>query len=199
MVLAYPYRPDSLYLNVTNRCSNDCTFCVRRGGRYTLAGFDLRLAAEPSSQAVLAAIAAQEEEHGDRFAEVVFCGFGEPTYRLDLIGEVGRTLRAGGQTVRLNTNGQAELIAGRDPWPTLDGALDVVSISLNAPDAESYVALCQPRFGPQAYEALLRFATRARDHVDEVTLTVVGFTLDEAAIQRCAQIADSLGLGFRIR
>lgn len=199
MVIAYPYRPESLYLNVTNRCSNDCTFCVRRGGRYTLAGFDLRLTTEPTAAEVLAAIADRESEHGGPFEEVVFCGFGEPTYRLELIGEVGRTLRRAGTHVRLNTNGQAALIAGRDPWPELTGALDGVSISLNAPDAEAYQELCQPQFGPAAYEAVLSFAERSIQHVDEVALTVVGFTLDDEAIKRCEQIADALGVGFRIR
>ncbi|MBW2458041.1 MAG: radical SAM protein, partial [Deltaproteobacteria bacterium] len=165
MVLAYPYRPESLYLNITNRCSNDCTFCVRRGGRYTLAGFDLRLTEEPTAIQVLAAIAEREAEHGGPFEEVVFCGFGEPTYRLELIGEVGRTLRSAGTHVRLNTNGQAALIAGRDPWPVLAGALDAISISLNAPDAESYQDLCHPQFGAEAYDALLTFARRSSDHV----------------------------------
>ncbi len=199
MVIAYPYRPESLYLNVTNRCSNDCTFCVRRGGHFTLAGFDLRLTTEPTAEQVLTAITDREAQHGGPFEEVVFCGFGEPTYRLEIIGEVGRALRSAGQTVRLNTNGQAALIAGRDPWPELADALDAVSISLNAPDAESYLELCQPQFGPETYEAVLSFARGSVQHVDEVVLTVVGFTLDHEAIAGCERIADSLGVGFRIR
>ncbi|RLB54628.1 MAG: radical SAM protein [Deltaproteobacteria bacterium] len=199
MVIAYPYRPESLYLNVTNRCSNDCRFCVRNRGDFSLAGFDMRLTEEPSADQVLAAIAEREAAHGGPFGEVVFCGFGEPTFRLELIGEVGRTLRSAGTTVRLNTNGQGALIAGRDPWPTLTDALDAVSISLNAPDSVSYQALCRPRHGEAAYDAVLSFAQRASERLDEVVLTVVGFTLDDDATERCEQIANSLGVGFRIR
>jgi TatD family-associated radical SAM protein len=198
-VIAYAYRPESLYLNVTNRCSNNCTFCVRRGGNFTLAGFDLRLTEEPTADQLLAAIAEQESEHGGPFEEVVFCGFGEPTYRLELIGEVGRAQRRAGTRVRLNTNGQAALIAGRDPWPTLTDALDGVSISLNAPDQASYLALCQPQHVEAAYDALVTFAQRAAERLDEVVLTVVGWTLDDEAAQRCEQRAKSLGVGFRIR
>ncbi len=199
MVIAYPYRPESLYLNVTNRCSNDCRFCVRKRGDFSLAGFDLRLTEEPSADQVLAAIAEQETAHGGPFGEVVFCGFGEPTFRLELIGEVGRALRSAGTTVRLNTNGQGALIAGRDPWPTLTDALDAVSISLNAPDSVSYQALCRPQHGEAAYDAVLSFAQKGSERVDEVVLTVVGFTLDDDATERCEQIANSLGVGFRIR
>ncbi len=198
-MIAYPYRPESLYLNVTNRCSNDCRFCVRRGGNFSLAGFDLRLTEEPTAQQVLAAITEQEAEHGGPFDEVVFCGLGEPTFRLELIGEVGRAVRRAGTAVRLNTNGQGALIARRDPWPVLTDALDAVSISLNAPDAASYQALCRPQLGEAAYDGLLSFAQSSSERLDEVVLTVVGFALDDEATERCEQIANSLGVGFRIR
>ncbi len=199
MTIAYEYRPDQLYLNVTNRCSNDCRFCVRQGPDYSLAGYDLRLAGEPGVAEVLADIQRLESERGEPFDEVVFCGFGEPTYRLELIGEVGRALRKRAIPVRLNTNGQAALITGTDPFPIMAEALDTVSISLNAPDAESYVQLCRPEYGAMAYEALLEFARRSHEQIDNVVLTVVGFTLSAHDIARCRRLAESLGLVLRVR
>lgn len=199
MVIGYEYRPGALYLNVTNRCSNDCSFCVRQGPGYSLAGFDMRLEREPTVAEVLADVERQIDERGALFDEVVFCGFGEPTIRLELVSEVGAILRARGQPVRLNTNGQAALLNERDPWPVLVDAIDAVSVSLNAPDAESYVELCSPRLGLAAYEAILTFARRATELLDDVSLTVVSGAIDQDAIDRCAALADEMGAAFRIR
>jgi len=199
MVIGYELYPGTLYLNVTNRCSNDCAFCVRRRPGFSLGGFAMRLEREPLAANVLADVARLEREHGGRFDEVVFCGFGEPTFRLELVSEVGRVLRGQGSRVRLNTNGHAALIAGADPMPLLDGALDAVSVSLNAPDATSYEALCRPRFGPGAYHAMLDFARGATKRFAEVTLTVVGCALEDQAIEQAAQIAAEIGADFRVR
>lgn len=199
MVVGYEYRPGALYLNVTNRCSNDCTFCVRQGPDFSLAGFDMRLRREPSAAEVLDDIARQEDEHGGVFDEVVFCGFGEPTYRLDLIEHVGTRLRARGIWVRLNTNGQAALIHGRDPLAELVGAVDEISVSLNAPDVDTYVRICQPRHGLEAFEAVVGFVRRAAARFDPVTTTVVGAALDTAELGRCEQLAERLGVPLRIR
>jgi TatD family-associated radical SAM protein len=101
--------------------------------------------------------------------------------------------------VRLNTNGQARLISERDPLPELLGALDEVSISLNAPDAQSYLDLCRPRFGKAAYPAVIDFIRSCVGQFQAVTLTVVGFTLEPEALARCQAIAIKLGASFRIR
>jgi TatD DNase family protein len=199
MVIGYELHPGTLYLNVTNRCSNDCTFCVRRRAGFSLGGFAMRLEREPAASEVLGDVARLERARGRPFDEVVFCGFGEPTLRLELVSEVGRALRAQGSRVRLNTNGHAALIAGGDPMPPLAGALDALSVSLNAPDAASYRALCRPRFGAAAYPAVLDFARAASERFAQVTLTVVGGTLDEPAIARSAEIAAALGADFRVR
>jgi TatD DNase family protein len=206
MAIAYEYRPGRLYLNVTHRCSNACTFCVRQGSASRLAGHDLRLPREPDTAEVLEAIDAATAARGRAFDEVVFCGFGEPTYRLDLLRAVGRTLRRQGVPVRLNTNGQAALTAGGDPLTAggdpvaaLQGAVDHVSVSLNAPDAARYVALCRPQAGPAAWEALLGFCRDAVAHLPRVTLTVVGFTLEDEELERCESLADELGAELRVR
>lgn len=199
MVIAYELRPAKLYLNVTNRCSNDCVFCVRRRPGFSIGGFDMRLPTEPDARELLAEIARQEQARAQPFEEVVFCGFGEPTMRLELVHEVGRALRGRGVRVRLDTNGQAALLCGRDPVPELVAACDAVSISLNAPSAERYLALCQPRFGAPAYEALRSLAAELRMRVGELTLSVVGHVLEPAEIAACEAIADELGASFRIR
>ncbi len=199
MTIAYEYRPGSLYLNLTNRCSNDCVFCVRQRPGFSLGGYSMRLASEPEADKVLAAVEAARPRRGERFREVVFCGFGEPGYRLDTLTQVGRALRARGLRVRLNTNGQAALITGRDPLPQLETALDSVNISLNAPDATSYEELCQPSFGAAAWPAVLDFARRCADSRLAVTLSAVGFVLDDEQVQRCRALARELGGGFRER
>jgi TatD DNase family protein len=199
MTIGYEYRPETLYLNVTNRCSNNCTFCVRQSPDFSLAGFDMRLEKEPTVEEVLADISRQQAVRGRPFQEVVFCGFGEPTYRLELIHTVGQNLREQGRRVRLNTNGQAALINERDPLPELEEALDEVSISLNAPEGKTYAALCRPSFGEAAYPAVLDFIRRCAGRFEAVTVTVVGFTLEREDLARCERIAGELGAGFRVR
>ncbi len=202
MTIAYEYRPGVLYLNVTNRCSNDCEFCVRQGPGYSLGGVDMRLQREPTVPEVIGAIDAREKSRGRLFDEVVFCGFGEPTHRLSLIGEVGRWLRGRGVAVRLNTNGHAALLNGRDLPAVVDvvaGAVDTVSISLNAPTAPEYVELCDPSFGEEAFEAVVTFARACVGRVNRVVLTVVGFTLKDEATDRCEDLAHDIGAEFRVR
>lgn len=198
--VAYQYRRDALYLNITNRCSNDCIFCVRRGPGFSLAGFPMGLTREPTQDEVLQEVERVRAGAGpDRLREVVFCGFGEPTFRLDVLSHVGRDLRSRGFRVRLNTNGQAALLAGRDPFPHLEGALDAVNVSLNAPDPATYLRVCQPVHGPAAWPALLSFARVAADRIPDVVLSVVTAALDDDEVERCAALAARLGLPLRER
>ena len=104
-----------------------------------------------------------------------------------------------GIPVRVNTNGLGNLIWGRDITPELEGAVDRVSISLNTPDPEAYLALVRPKFGAGSFEALLDFARRAAAHVPEVTLTTVETTISREEERRCRQICRELGVNYRIR
>lgn len=128
----YVYRiGNNLYVNLTNRCSNRCTFCVRNG-RQTFEGYDLWLKnGEPSAEQVEKALGECDCE------EVVFCGFGEPTYRLGVMLEVCDYVHAHGKKTRLNTNGHGSIINERDIAPELVGKLDGINISLNAPRCEA--------------------------------------------------------------
>lgn len=133
-----------------------------------------------------------------RYAEIVFCGYGEPLLRLDLIKEVSRWLKEQGVAVRINTDGQANLVHGRNILPELEGLVDAISISLNAADAETYHHLCRSTFGaPQSYQAVKDFLQQARQHVPEVLATAV--TYPGVDITSCEQVAKELGVKFRAR
>lgn len=188
--IAYRIR-NSLYLNVTNRCTNACTFCAKFKD-FTVKGHHLRLEHEPTVAEVKQAI-------GDptRFAEVVFCGYGEPLVRLDLVKEIAAWLHARGVKVRINSDGQANLVHGRDILPELAGLVDALSVSLNAPDAATYQHWCRSRFGEDGYRAVCAFLREAPRHIPEVTATAV--TLPGIDIAACRQLADDLGVAFRER
>jgi len=189
--VAYPIR-NSLYLNITNRCTNACTFCAKRRD-YHVKGHYLRLPEEPSVEQVL-------EEIGDptRYDEVVFCGFGEPLLRLEEVKAIARAVKARGGRVRVDTDGLASLVHGRDVLPELEGIVDALSVSLNAPDAPTYARLCPSRFGPAAFEAVVAFLRRAPSHVPSVTATAVALPgLDHDAVRRLAESIP--GVRFRLR
>jgi TatD DNase family protein len=192
-VVAYPIR-DSLYLNITNRCTNACTFCAKRDD-WTVKGHLLRLEREPDADDVRRALA---EHDLDRCREIVFCGFGEPTLRLDLLLEIARGLHDGNRRVRLDTDGLASLVHGRDVAAELGGVIDAVSVSLNAPDAATYARLCPSAYGEKAHAAVLAFIRSAKRHVGDVTATVVG--LPGLDVEACRRLAErDLGVRFRVR
>ncbi|HHY45694.1 MAG TPA: radical SAM protein [Firmicutes bacterium] len=182
---------NSLYLNVTNRCTNSCEFCIRKIAD-GVGGYNLWLEREPAADEVVDAV-------GDptRYDEIVFCGYGEPLVRLDVVKDAGRRLKERGARIRVDTNGQANLFFGRNVVPELEGIVDAISISLNAENAEKYVKLCNPVFGERAYYAILEFAREAVKHIPRVTLTVVD--LPEVDLKACEDIARSIGAGFRVR
>jgi len=199
--------PGRLYLNVTNRCTNRCGFCVRsrtsRLGDGLLLGGD-----EPDLGGLLGAIEAKGGAAS--FGEIIWCGYGEPTIRLDLILAASPVFRAAGAAVRLNTNGHGCLYHHRDVLPELGRVIDRVSVSLNAPTADRYAELCRPdpatvpnggdRSPELFWEAMLDFLSRAPDHVGEVQASVVGHTLDGAEIESCRELAARLaGAPLRVR
>lgn len=190
-VIAYPIR-DSLYLNITNRCTNECRFCVRFFTHY-VKGHNLRLEKEPSLEDVLSAMS----PFRGRYREVVFCGLGEPMLRLDLIKEISRQLKRDKVYIRLNTNGQGNLIHKRNVVPELSGLIDEVSVSLNAESAELYNRLCPSQFGPATYEKVKEFILECKRYIPCVGITVLD--MPEVNIEACRDIARNLGVKFRIR
>lgn len=183
---------NSLYLNITNRCTNACVFCAKRTD-YHVKGHFLKLPGEPSVPEILA-------EAGDPsgFDEIVFCGFGEPLLRLEEVKEVARALKGRGARIRINTDGLANLVNGRDILPELDGLVDALSVSLNAPDAATYARICPNRYGEASFPALLDFLREAPRHVPSVTATAVALPgLDHDAVRRLAESIP--GVSFRLR
>ena len=210
MDYAYKYRdPHKLYLNVTNRCTNRCSFCVRYH-TLGLGGAILWGGAEPDFTALQEAVGSCGVFQD--FFEFVWCGYGEPTFRLDLMVEAAPWLRRYGARVRLNTNGHGCLIHGRDILGELAEAVDEVSVSLNAPTLEKYLQLCRPDpeivAGPRGkavpveafWEATLDFLARAPAYFQSVQASVVGFVLTQDEIAQCRALACALGITkFRVR
>lgn len=183
---------DNLYVNLTNRCTNRCTFCVREG-KDSYEGYALWLKeGEPTAEQIKAQI-------GDpkRFREIVFCGFGEPTCRLGTMLEVCDFVHAGGGKTRLNTNGHGSAINKTDVAPLLKEHMDGVNISLNAPTEEEYNALCRPKIG-NAFSELLSFARACKREGVNCWFSVVD-VIGAEKVALCKKIADEVGIPLRVR
>ena len=191
MTIAYQMG-NKLYLNLTNRCTNRCNFCVRNDNT-GLAGHNLWLDREPEYNEVLQAIG----DNLDSYEEVVFVGFGEPLTRIELVKKVANWLKEQGARVRVDTNGQANLIHKRNVVPELSGLVDVVSISLNATSADEYDQLCHSIYGEEGYYAMLEFAKEAKKYIPRVILSVVDY--GGVDVDKARKIAEKLGTEYRVR
>ncbi len=188
---------NNLYLNITNKCSNNCMFCFTRF-KSGVGGFRLKLAHEPSAAQVIAEL--QEVIHMRKWAELVFCGFGEPTAQLDTLLEVTRWIRRNyGKplAIRVNTNGHGYVLnRDRDVAKELKAAgVNKVSVSLNAGDEETYNEVCKPTFD-NAYASVLEFITKAKKEL-EVEITAVA--IPEVNLHKIAAVAEEIGVKFRLR
>jgi TatD DNase family protein len=188
--IAYKLK-NSLYLNITIRCNADCVFCDRKG-EAVVKGHSLKIEKEPSAQEVMEAI-------GDpgAYAEIVFCGYGEPTIRLDVIKEVAQWVKGRGGRLRLNTDGHGNVINHRNIVPELVGLVDSVSISLNSIDPRQYGDLMRLD-GEKYHNAMVEFARECVKHLPEVVMTVVGMQdIDVASAREFVQ--KHIGAEFRVR
>jgi TatD DNase family protein len=189
--IAYQIR-DSLYLNITNKCTNMCSFCIRFKTDF-VKGHKLNLDHEPSVDEIMNAIKQTESP----YREVVFCGYGEPMLRLDVVKDVSTELKKRGVRIRVNTNGLGNLIWKRDVLPELVGLVDEFSVSLNAQNADLYNDICRPEFGPESFQAVLDFIERAASMFEKVTVTAV--EIPEVDIQSIKKLAESRGAFFGAR
>ena len=166
---------NGLYVNLTNRCSCACTFCVRQSDDAVGKSDTLWLEHEPSFEEVMEAFSAFNM---DRYEELVFCGFGEPTEAFDTLKLVAsEAKRRWDIPIRVNTNGQGSLINKRDITPEFKGLIDTVSISLNTPNAEEYLNLTRSRYGKSAFPAMLEFAQNVKEFVPHVVMSTVATTI----------------------
>lgn len=184
------------YLNITYHCTLRCAFCPKFNGTWVVQDYDLRLHREPGVEEILSAAGDPRE-----FNEIVFCGLGEPTLRLDVLLEVAKVLREQGAQestrIRINTDGLANLIHGYDVTPKMAGLVDSLSISLNAQNEEVYDRHCRPK-SAGAFDAVLDFTRCAREFVPQITLTAID-GLPGVDIDACRGIAAELGVDFRRR
>ncbi|MBF0491774.1 MAG: YchF/TatD family DNA exonuclease [Deltaproteobacteria bacterium] len=189
--LAYKIR-NSLYLNITNKCTLACVFCPKFS-TFEVKGYYLRLPKAPEFEEMLKAMG----DFSD-MDEVVFCGFGESTQRLDLLKQVAQYAKSKGKKVRLDTDGLGNLIHQRNICPELGEVLDAISVSMNAQDAATYAKVCPNKYKEKAYEAVKDFIREIKKYVPDVTASVVGCPgVDIAAARRIAE--EELGVKFRHR
>jgi TatD DNase family protein len=187
--IAYKIR-DSLYLNITNRCTNNCSFCIRFISDY-VKGHNLRLPHEPTEEDLKNAIG-----NPSKYREVVFCGYGEPLIRFDLVKSLSAWVKQEGGVVRINTNGHGNLIQGRNILPELKGIVDGISISLDAHDEETYNKICRPVY-ENAFSNIVEFIRESKKYIPHVEATAV--ELEGVDIEKCREITDGLGVRLRVR
>jgi TatD DNase family protein len=183
---------DSLYVNVTNRCNADCIFCSRKEDP-VISGYNLKMnkSDEPPAELYIKEIGDPKQYH-----EIVFCGYGEPSIRWDVVKQVAAYVKENGGKTRMNTNGHGNYINKRDITPELKGKIDTVSISFNATDAGEYARIM--KVDPSMYDEMKNFARKAKDNGVHVVLSVV--SIDEVEIEKARKIVtEEIGVEFRVR
>ena len=183
---------DSLYLNITDRCTLACRFCPKHNGSRRVREHDLTLDHRPTVDELIDSVGRPAD-----YREVVFCGFGEPTLRLKPLLAVARHVKANGGRVRVNTDGLANLVHKRDVLPDLGSCVDALSISLNADTEAAYRQHCRPAL-PGSYQAVLDFIARAPRHVPEVCASAID-GLPGVDIAACRALVEQRGARFRRR
>lgn len=196
MTILYQYH-DNLYINLTNKCPCACDFCLRQTREQMDGSGSLWLEREPSYEEVVSEFGKYDMS---KYSEIIFCGFGEPTERIDVVVKVAKYIKDNfNKAVRLNTNGQGNLVNNMDITPMLENIIDTVSISLNTPDADKYQKLVKSKFGDRAYEGMLDFARKAKQYVKNVVMTTVETTISKEEERQCKKICDEIGVNYRIR
>lgn len=196
MTITYAVK-NGIYVNMTNRCPCACTFCLRQNGDGIFGSGPLWLEREPSVKEVCDSIDTWKLAEYD---EVVFCGYGEPTERLEELLQVAAHIKEKSDIkIRINTNGLSDLICGERTAPKLKGLIDTVSVSLNATNKEEYFRMVRPKFGPDSYDAMLRFTKECTEYVPDVIMTVVDVVTSKEEQERCREICEALGATLRVR
>lgn len=191
----YVYKvDDNLYINLTNRCSNRCEFCVRYYDKPVYG--DLWIGHEPTAQEVIDIL--DKCYNLADYREIVFCGFGEPTYRFDAIEKISEYIHSKGAKTRINTNGQANEILGEDITERIVKCIDTINVSLNATDAEKYDKICHSQYGLRAFDIMLDFAKKCVEHGGNVVLSIVD-CVGEEEIAKAKKIAEKIGAKLRVR
>ncbi|MEG2086253.1 MAG: TatD family nuclease-associated radical SAM protein [Clostridia bacterium] len=183
----------NLYINLTNKCSNSCYFCIRNG-HDGICYQPLCLTRDPSSQEVIDAL----PEDLTPYKMVVFCGFGEPTCQLDTLLEVAKFLKLKGAYTRVNTNGCSDAINKKPTAHLFKNIIDDINVSLNASNKEKYDSICHSEFGIDAFYIMLQFAINCRNEGINVNFSIVDI-IGAEEIAACQKLCDGMGIPLRIR
>jgi radical SAM enzyme (TIGR04100 family) len=188
---------NKLYLNITNKCPCNCTFCIRNNGDGAYGSDPLWLEHQPSADEIIESIKTRDLS---KYSEVVFCGYGEPTCELETLLKVADYIKSVSRIkTRLNTNGLSNIINGRNTEQDFKGRLDAVSVSLNAPTKEEYDEVTRPSFkDTDCFKAMFDFAQTVKEYVPEVMFTVVD-VIGEDKIELSRQLAEKAGITLRVR
>ena len=189
---------NGLYINVTNACTNSCDFCIRNNGDGAYGSDSLWLSHEPTYSEILDSVFSRDLTE---YSEVVFCGYGEPATRLDTVRRVALEIKQKYPEIkiRINTNGQSDLIMKCNTAPLYKDAFDTVSISLNAPTREKYQAICHSVYGEDAFDAMLVFAAEVKNYVPDVAFSVVREFLSDEELMLSAKLSERCGIKLRVR
>ena len=188
-----------IYINLTNRCTNDCIFCLRKD-KNDVKGQELWL----DNENCTANDVIKQLEHiykNTPSKEIIFCGYGEPMMKLDVLKDVAKYIKNNypESKIRINTNGHANFVYKRNVVPDLKGLVDEFSVSLNGATKEEYNELSQPKFD-EAYEEMKKFIKACSDaNISVVASVVEGYKGRHLDLEKCEQIANSLGARFRVR
>lgn len=196
MTITYAGR-NGIYVNLTNRCPCACTFCLRQNRDKVFNSDSLWLEREPTVKEICDSIDTWDLA---KYEEIVFCGYGEPTERLEDLLKVAEYIKSKSSIpIRINTNGLADLIAGEKVAHKLEGLIDTVSVSLNATNKEDYLKLVRPKFGIDSYDAMLSFTHDCTKYVPNVIMTVVDKVTTKEEQEKSREICESVGATFRVR
>lgn len=183
-----------IYINLTNKCSNNCVFC-ERNRIDGVSGYYLWLKEEPTASQVIENLKSYRLEDYD---EIIFCGFGEPTYKWNEIKAISEYAHSIGKSTRINTNGQGNLINGYDITEEIAEYIDKINVSLNNGNAKRYDEVNRSIYGEYAFEELQNFAKKCIENGVQTTFSVVD-CIPKEEIEQAREIAKSIGANFRVR
>lgn len=186
----------NLYVNLTNKCPCNCIFCIRNESDEVSNSGSLWLDHEPNTCEIKAEF---EKVNLDKYDEVVFCGYGEPLYRINEVIEISEFIKSRKNIkIRINTNGLSDLIHKKDTASMLKDIVDSVSISLNAPNKEKYTYITRPKFGDVSFDSMINFAKKCKENIGEVVFSVVD-EISESEIRESKNLSEFLGIPLKIR
>lgn len=196
MTITYIFE-NNLYVNITNKCPNKCDFCLRSSTNAVGDADTLWLEREPTTEEILEDIFKYDLS---KFNEIVFCGFGEPTCRLDdMLFVCSKIVKCFNIKIRVNTNGLSDLINNRNTAKEFWRLVDTISISLNASSKEEYDKICHSRFGMKAFDSIINFAKEAKNYVPNIYMSIVDTGVNQAEIKKCQELCNKIGVKLRIR